>query len=200
VGLAYRCTQASPTKGFGPLGPFGPQSKQGSLSPTGEAALDRPIPASRWRLTGEGGAEEELWTKGNVWVPVGWMGAHHSGLAVVREDNDGWTMATAQTGSVRHAGDTPGGVGEPGDGLRWAAIGEAPQRWELGGVERSWFSPWPGLTHGGRLRRLELEVLGPVAPACGAAALEWHCIARRLSERQRGECGGLVQRTEEKGV
>jgi hypothetical protein len=71
-------------------------------------------------------------------VQVGWKGAHHSGLAAVREDYDWWTTVTAQTGGhqrqfkghrgVQHAGNAPGGVGKPGDGRRWATIGGAPQR------------------------------------------------------------------------
>jgi hypothetical protein len=32
-------------------------------------------------------------------------------------------------------------------------------------------------------------MLGPVAPACGAAAWKWHCTEWWLDERQRGECG-----------
>jgi hypothetical protein len=98
VGLAHRGAGPGPSNGFGPLGLFSPRPTQGNLSPTGEAALDRPIPISWRRLTGERGAEEELRTKGNPWVPVGWKRAHHSGLAAVREDDDGWTMTTARTG------------------------------------------------------------------------------------------------------
>jgi hypothetical protein len=89
-------------------------------------------------------------------------------------------------------GDAPGGVGEPGDGWRWAIVAGAPWRWESGGAERSWFSPWLGLTHGGRLRRLEEEVLGPVAPMCGVVVREWHCTTQRLNKRQIGERGGSV--------
>jgi hypothetical protein len=74
-------------------------------------------------------------------VPVRWKGAHHSGLAVVRGEDDGWTMVTGQTGGrqrsfegrsgARHGGDTPGRVGESGDGRRWATIGGAT--WTNGG-------------------------------------------------------------------
>jgi hypothetical protein len=55
--------------------------------------------------------------------------------------------------------------------VNWGmARGGLPQRWESGGAKRSWFSPWPDLTRGGRLWRLEGEMLG-------------------LSERRRGEQG-----------
>jgi hypothetical protein len=53
----------------------------------------------------------------------------------------------------------------------------------------------PALTRGGRLWRLEEEVLGPVAPACGASAREWHCTTWRLDDGRRGERGGSVRRT-----
>jgi hypothetical protein len=49
---------------------------------------------------------------------------------------------------VQHLSDALGGVGEPGDGQRRAAVGEAPQRWESCGAGWSWVSPSPGLTHG----------------------------------------------------
>jgi hypothetical protein len=38
--------------------------------------------ADRRRLTGEGGAGEEIWTKGNPWVAVGWKEAHHSDVSM----------------------------------------------------------------------------------------------------------------------
>jgi hypothetical protein len=98
VGLAHRGAWPSLDNGFGPLGLFGPWPKQGKASPTSIAALDRPISAGRRRFTGEGGAEEKLRTKGKPWAPVGWKGDHHGGLAVVREDDDGWTTVTTQIG------------------------------------------------------------------------------------------------------
>jgi hypothetical protein len=42
---------------------------------------------------------------------------------------------------ISHSGDALGGVGEPGNDRRWAAVSGAPRRWESSGVERSWFSP-----------------------------------------------------------
>jgi hypothetical protein len=88
--------------------------------------------------------------------------------------------------------EAPGGVDEPKDGWRWAVVGRALRRWESCNVEQSWFSLWPGLTRGGRLRQLEEEVLGPVALACGATVREWHCTTWPLGERRRGERGGSV--------
>jgi hypothetical protein len=69
------------------------QTETGDLIPPSPAWLCRSIPIDQQRLTGEGGVGEEAWTKGNPWVAVGWMEAHHSGVstAVVfgRRGNDG---------------------------------------------------------------------------------------------------------------
>jgi hypothetical protein len=91
-------------------------------------------------------------------VPVGWKGAHHSGPSAVREDDDGWMTTTARTEgrqrrfeghrSARHTGVAPGGVGEPGDSRRWAAVGGVLWRNGDGGelVMGAWRSsqgrPW----------------------------------------------------------
>jgi hypothetical protein len=82
----------------------------------------------RW-LTGQGGAGEELLTKGNPWVAVGRKGTHHRGLAVVREDDGGgrrqWRRC--RRGRTMDSSGSSWSGGEAG-GAQTAAIDGDPRR------------------------------------------------------------------------
>jgi hypothetical protein len=101
LGCFYSGSAQPERKGPNPSRPFGPRAKTGDSIPPSPAWPRQSILVAWHRLTGQGGAEEELRTKGNLWVAVGQKGAHHRGLAAVREDDAGWTMATARTGGHR---------------------------------------------------------------------------------------------------
>jgi hypothetical protein len=58
-----------------------PKSEAGDSIPPSPARLRWTIPTGRRRLTEEGGAGEEAWTKRNPWVAVGWKEADHSSVS-----------------------------------------------------------------------------------------------------------------------
>jgi hypothetical protein len=139
-----------PTSGnsLGPRSLSAQQTKTGDLTrPPSPAWLHRPIPVGQRWLTGEGGSGEEAWTKGNPWVAVGWMEAHHSGVstAVVpgRWGNDGAGLEAGSrcSGTGRRvagcSGEAIAGIGRAGGQLvraverRCSAAGEWWRRLRL---------------------------------------------------------------------
>jgi hypothetical protein len=71
-----------------PISAFRPDGEDRGFNPPSPARPRQSIPVGRRRLTGQGGAGEELRTKRNPWVAVGWKGAHHRGL--VRGEGRWW--------------------------------------------------------------------------------------------------------------
>jgi hypothetical protein len=72
-----------------PTWAFSPKAETGEPSPPPFTGAAQPTDSGQSVARGKhGGAGEELWTTGNPWVALGWKGTHHSGLAVVREDDN----------------------------------------------------------------------------------------------------------------